>query len=74
MLIAATSLIWLCAAAWIYIDSKRQLQRVLDTRLMEAARMVGSLVTSGDIALSAGAELPTHRALRRCARPRRVAL
>jgi two-component system sensor histidine kinase QseC len=61
ILIAATSLIWLCAAAWIYIDSKRQLQRVLDTRLMEAARMVGSLVTSGDIALSAGAELSPVR-------------
>ena len=55
ILIAATTLIWLFATAWIYLDTKRQLQHVLDTRLMEAARMVGSLVTSGEIALSARA-------------------
>jgi two-component system sensor histidine kinase QseC len=55
ILIAATTLIWLCATAWIYFDTRRQLQHVLDTRLMEAARMVGSLVTSGEIALSARA-------------------
>ncbi|MXQ14134.1 ATP-binding protein [Microvirga makkahensis] len=53
ILIAATIGIWLFATAWIYLDTKRQLQHVLDTRLMEAARMVGSLVTSGEIALSA---------------------
>lgn len=56
ILIAATTLIWLFATAWIYLDTKRQLQHVLDTRLMEAARMVGSLVTSGEIALSARAD------------------
>ncbi|MFC1456529.1 ATP-binding protein [Microvirga arabica] len=55
ILIAATTLIWLFATAWIYFDTKRQLQHVLDARLMEAARMVGSLVTSGEIALSARA-------------------
>lgn len=56
ILIAATSLIWLSATAWIYLDTKRQLEHVLDTRLMEAARMVGSLVTSGEIALTARAD------------------
>ena len=56
ILVAATTLIWLFATAWIYLDTKRQLQHVLDTRLMEAARMVGSLVTSGEIALSARAD------------------
>jgi two-component system sensor histidine kinase QseC len=55
ILVAATTVIWLVAAAWIYLDTRRQLQHVLDTRLMEAARMVGSLVTSGEIALSARA-------------------
>lgn len=58
ILIAATGLIWLFATAWIYLDTKRQLEHVLDTRLMEAARMVGSLVTSGEIALSARADQP----------------
>ncbi|MEZ0168253.1 ATP-binding protein [Microvirga sp. TS319] len=53
ILITATIGIWLFATAWIYLDTKRQLQHVLDTRLMEAARMVGSLVTSGEIALAA---------------------
>jgi two-component system, OmpR family, sensor histidine kinase QseC len=52
ILLAATGLIWFSAAAWIYLDTKRQLQHVLDTRLMEAARMVGSLVASGDISLA----------------------
>ena len=52
ILIAATSVIWLSAVAWIYVDTKRQLEHVLDTRLMEAARMVGSLVTSGEISLA----------------------
>ncbi|WP_414470934.1 ATP-binding protein [Microvirga sp. M2] len=58
ILIAATGLIWLSGAAWIYLDSKRQLEHVLDTRLMESARMVGSLVTSGEIALTARADQP----------------
>lgn len=49
ILVAATTLVWLCAAAWIYVDTGRRLQHVLDTRLMEAARMVASLVSSGDI-------------------------
>ena len=56
ILIAATTLIWLFATAWIYLDTKRQLQHVLDTRIMEAARMVGSLVTSGEIGLSVRAD------------------
>ncbi|MXQ14658.1 hypothetical protein GR328_25060, partial [Microvirga makkahensis] len=59
ILIAATIGIWLFATAWIYLDTKRQLQHVLDTRLMEAARMVGclvgclagSLVANGEVAL-----------------------
>jgi two-component system, OmpR family, sensor histidine kinase QseC len=58
ILIAATGLIWLSGTAWIYLDSKRQLEHVLDTRLMESARMVSSLVTSGEIALTARADQP----------------
>ena len=44
ILVAATGLIWLAAAAWIYLGTKAELERVLDTRLQEAARMVSSLV------------------------------
>jgi two-component system sensor histidine kinase QseC len=53
ILVAATGFVWLCAAAWIWINSQRQLQAVLDNRLMEAARMVSSLVTGSDIKLAA---------------------
>lgn len=44
ILVAATGLIWLAATAWIYLGTKAELERVLDTRLQEAARMVSSLV------------------------------
>lgn len=44
ILVATTSLIWLAATGWIYLGTKNELERVLDTRLQEAARMVASLV------------------------------
>jgi two-component system sensor histidine kinase QseC len=44
ILLLATGLIWLSAMAWIYLGSKREVERVLDNRLQEAARMVSSLV------------------------------
>ncbi len=50
VLITATSLIWLCAVAWIYLSSRSELEHVLDTRLQEAARMVHSLVAGGNLA------------------------
>lgn len=57
ILVATTGLIWLVAAAWIYLGTKAQLERVLDARLQEAARMVSSLVRDGngsaDAAISA---------------------
>lgn len=59
VLIATTGLIWLVAAAWIYVDTKRQLQHVLDTRLMEAARMVASLARSGEVALASKGDSST---------------
>ncbi|ACS43808.1 ATP-binding protein [Methylorubrum extorquens] len=46
ILLLATGLIWLGAVAWIYLGSKREVEQVLDNRLQEAARMVGSLVGS----------------------------
>lgn len=47
ILVAATGLIWLCAVAWIYLQTRSEVEHVLDTRLQEAARMVSSLVSSG---------------------------
>jgi two-component system sensor histidine kinase QseC len=44
ILLLATGLIWLSAMAWIYLGSRREVERVLDNRLQEAARMVSSLV------------------------------
>lgn len=46
LLLAATGVIWLSAIAWISLGSRAELERVLDTRLQEAARMVHSLAGS----------------------------
>jgi two-component system, OmpR family, sensor histidine kinase QseC len=43
ILIASTSIIWICGFAWIGINSQSEIQHLLDRRLMEAARMVASL-------------------------------
>lgn len=55
ILLAATGAIWLCAVGWIYFSSRSELERVLDARLQEAARMVHSLVADGNIATATGA-------------------
>lgn len=55
ILLAATGAIWLCAVGWIYSSSRSELERVLDARLQEAARMVHSLVADGNIATAARA-------------------
>lgn len=52
MLALATSVIWAGAAGWIYIQTKSEIEHVLDTRLQEAARMVSSLVASTQVAQS----------------------
>lgn len=44
---AATLVVWASATAWTYFNSRAEIQRVLDNRLIEAARMVASL--SGDL-------------------------
>jgi two-component system sensor histidine kinase QseC len=53
LLLVATGAIWLSATAWIYVGSRSELEHVLDTRLQEAARMVHSLVSSGNMATAA---------------------
>lgn len=54
MLAVATSLIWLGAAGWTYLQTRREIERVLDARLQEAARMVSSLVANSQVAGSQG--------------------
>lgn len=44
VLVAATGIVWLAAVAWIYTDSRAQIENILNRRLMEAARMVATLV------------------------------
>ncbi len=55
LLVTATGIVWLCAVVWIYFGSRSELERVLDTRLQEAARMVHSLVANGNMAAAATA-------------------
>lgn len=52
-LLAATGAIWLSAALWIQSSTRVELNRVLDNRLAEAARMVGSLVDEDGLQLNA---------------------
>ena len=43
LVIAVTVLVWAGAAAWTAISTRSQVERVLDRRLVEAARMVAAL-------------------------------
>ncbi|MGB3901250.1 MAG: ATP-binding protein [Mesorhizobium sp.] len=61
ILIASTGLVWLFAVAWIYVSTQAEVERVLDARLTEAARMVNSLLAERRIelvALASDDELP----------------
>lgn len=62
ILIATTGAVWLFAAAWIYASTQAEVERVLDARLMEAARMVSSLITDHQIDPSAAASAATANA------------
>ncbi|RUM98956.1 two-component sensor histidine kinase [Pseudaminobacter arsenicus] len=52
VLLGSTGLVWLLAVAWIYLGTQAELERVLDARLMEAARMVNSLLTDDRVELA----------------------
>src|SRR5690606_34344426 len=60
ILIASTGLVWLLAVAWIYLSTQAEVERVLDARLTEAARMVNSLLAEQriELALAADGDLP----------------
>lgn len=55
LLLAATGAIWLSAVVWIFLVSRAELEGVLDTRVQEAAKMVHSLVASGNMATATNA-------------------
>ncbi|MEF2551718.1 ATP-binding protein [Aurantimonas sp. A2-1-M11] len=57
LLLVTTGVVWLSATAWIYVSTRAEVERVLDARLMEAARMVSSLVQSQDIDMDAAAQI-----------------
>lgn len=49
LLMLATGIVWLCGMAWIYLGSRKELERVLDVRLEEATRMVSSLLDNAGV-------------------------
>lgn len=52
VLLGSTGVVWLLAVAWIYLGTQAEVERVLDARLMEAARMVNSLLTDRRVELA----------------------
>ncbi|HLS69900.1 MAG TPA: ATP-binding protein [Kiloniellales bacterium] len=63
ILVLTTGLVWLSAVVWIFLSTRAEVERVLDARLMEAGRMVSSLIVSREIEVDSGrispADLPT---------------
>ena len=53
ILALTTGLVWLSAVVWIFLSTRAEVERVLDARLMEAGRMVSSLIVSQEIAPNA---------------------
>jgi two-component system, OmpR family, sensor histidine kinase QseC len=56
ILLATTGALWLLAVMWTYFSVQHQVERVLDARLMEAARMVSSLLTDHHINVAAAVD------------------
>lgn len=61
ILMITTGVIWMLAIVWIYLSTRHEVERVLDARLIEAARMVSSLITSQEIDPKRAAQIPTDR-------------
>lgn len=56
ILLVATGAVWLLAVFWTYSSVQHQVERVLDARLTEAARMVSSLITDHHIDVAAAVD------------------
>lgn len=54
VLLLMTGVVWLSACIWIYTSTRDRLERVLDARLLESAKMVGSLVADRTISVGLG--------------------
>ncbi|WP_274627521.1 ATP-binding protein [Arvimicrobium flavum] len=63
ILLATTGAVWLSAAVWIYTNTQAEVERVLDARLKEAARMVNSLITDHrvEVAMAAATASPPFK-------------
>ncbi|MCY1666355.1 sensor histidine kinase [Rhizobium sp. SL86] len=59
LLLATTSAIWLLGVAWTYVSVQTRVEKALDARLMEAARMVSSLITDHHIDVAAAVSSQT---------------
>ncbi|PZR94702.1 MAG: two-component sensor histidine kinase [Stutzerimonas stutzeri] len=59
ILMITTGVVWMSAIVWIYLSTRAQVERVLDARLIEAARMVSSLITSQEIDPKRAAQIPS---------------
>jgi len=57
ILLVTTSAVWLFATIWIYASTQAEVERVLDARLTEAARMVSSLITDHRIDAASAADI-----------------
>lgn len=60
ILLITTGIVWLSAIAWIYLSTRSEVERVLDARLTEAARMVSSLIASQEIDPEKAAAIPSE--------------
>jgi len=49
ILALVTALVWGASVVWVEIHTRHEVQRVLDRRLMESARMVSSLMRTGEM-------------------------
>ncbi|OJY74110.1 ATP-binding protein [Rhizobium sp. 60-20] len=58
ILMITTGVVWMSAIVWIYLSTRAEVERVLDARLIEAARMVSSLITSQEIDPRRAAQMP----------------
>lgn len=56
ILMVATGAVWLLAVMWTYVSTQHEVERVLDARLTEAARMVSSLITDHHIDVAAAVD------------------
>ncbi|MHB0952493.1 MAG: ATP-binding protein [Allorhizobium sp.] len=56
ILLVTTSAVWLFATIWIYASTQAEVERVLDARLTEAARMVSSLIADHRIDAASAAD------------------